>query len=61
MFEQTIGNIWDDTTIKKVSRLDILRELHGKQVTLVFVEENENNILGFRVDDQIYVFDANIK
>ena len=46
---------------KKVSRLDIARELHGKQVTLVFVEEDENNILGFRYDDTMYVFDSNIK
>ena len=53
MLEPTIGNIWDDTTIKRVSRLDIARELHGKQVTLVFVEEDENNILGFRYEDNV--------
>ena len=45
---------------KKVSRLDIVRELHGKQITLVFVEEDGNNILGFRYDDTMYVFDSNI-
>ena len=61
MLEPTIDNIWDDTTIKRVPRLDIARELHGKQVTLVFVEEDENNILGFRYDDTMYVFDSNIK
>ena len=60
IFERTIGNIWGDATIKKVSRLDIVRELHGKQVTLVFVEEDGNNILGFRYDDTMYVFDSNI-
>ena len=36
------------------------RELHGKQITLVFVEEDGNNILGFRYDDTMYVFDSNI-
>ena len=61
MFEATVGKIWDDTTIKRVSRLDIVRELHGKQITLVFVEEDGNNILGFRYDDTMYVFDSNIK
>ncbi len=61
MFEPTVGNIWDDTTIKRFSRLDIVRELHGKQVTLVFVEEEDgNNILGFRYNNTMYVFDSNI-
>ena len=47
--------------LKTLSKVEMARLLHDKEVVLTFVEEGDYNLLGFKHNDVMYVFEENIE